>query len=92
MHVTVVFTTQIKAALGTVQEQVAIDAGSTVQSVLQTLQRKHSEVFSQLVFDQQGSLLPSLLICVNDQQVTSPANHGMTDGDTVTLLSAISGG
>ena len=92
MRVTIDFTTQIKAALGIGQACVDIQPGTTVETVLRSFQQAHPDPFSQLVFDGRGALLPSLLICVNDEQIAAPGERELSDGDTVTLLSAISGG
>lgn len=92
MKVTVVYTTQIKAALASTSEEVEVVDDATAIDVLKRLAEKHGDVLSGLVFTSDGQLLPSMLLCVGDEQLTSPADQSLADGDVLTLLSAISGG
>lgn len=89
MEVTVAFTTQLKAALGKSEHTVTLDDGATVGQAIQSLSDIYPDEFSRLVLagDQ---LMPSILLSVNDGQVQ--ADTEVFDGDTITLLSAISGG
>lgn len=89
MQVTVAFTTQLKAVLGKPQHVLRVEAGTTVHDAILTLSKKYAEPFSQLVLHD-GDLLPSILLSLNDEQVESTAQ--LSDGDVLTLLSAISGG
>ena len=89
MDVTVIFTTQLKAALGTSQQVVSLPANDTVRGAIDALAEQHPESFGKLVL-LDGQLLPSILLSVNDHQVDEHAK--LQDGDALTLLSAISGG
>ncbi len=89
MEVTVTFTTQLKAALGVNEKVVTLNEGATVQGAIDALAAEHPEQFGALVLSG-GKLLPSILLSVNDAQVS--IDSGVSDGDTITLLSAISGG
>ena len=90
MEVVVTFTTQLKAALGQPSATLTLDEDASVMSALSSLAGRYPTEFSGLVLSSQGQLLPSILLCVNDQQVAPSAL--LHDGDTLTLLSAISGG
>lgn len=92
MKVTVVYTTQIKAALDMAEESVEVADGATAVDLLRQLADQHGETFANLVFTADGPLLPSMLLCVGDEQLTDPEEQSLSDGDVVTLLSAISGG
>jgi molybdopterin converting factor small subunit len=92
MIIDVHYTTQLRAALGQAQQRVTIDDGATLDQLLQQLADDQPEVFSRLVLDAQGQLLPNIILCVDDQQVTAADRHVLHDGAQVTLLSAISGG
>ena len=89
MQVTIAFTTQLKAALGRTEETVELPEGKTVIDAVTDLADRYPEQFAQFVLSD-GKLLPSILLSVNDQQVDADAK--VKDGDTITLLSAISGG
>ena len=89
MDVTVAFTTQLKAALGKCEQTITLDEGATVGQAIQALSAIYPDEFSRLVLAG-GTLMPSILLSVNDGQVQEDAE--IFDGDTITLLSAISGG
>lgn len=89
MEVIVAFTTQLKASLGKSEQSVKLESGATVQSAIDSLAEQHADSFSQFVLSD-GKLIPSMLLSVNDRQVDTTAP--LSDGDRLTLLSAISGG
>jgi len=97
MKITVQYTTQLRTAMGRAEEVIETDAEDserdfTVQDLLLKLAASNAEHFERLVIDAQRQLLPNMLVTVNDQQVGSPSEHSLNDGDTVLLLSTISGG
>jgi molybdopterin converting factor small subunit len=92
MNVDVYYTTQLRTALGQAQQRVTLDRGSTLGQLLRQLADVHAAVFSTHVLDPQGDLLPGIMLCVGDQQVTEPDSFVLQDDATVTILSAISGG
>lgn len=89
MRVHVVFTTQLKAAIGQASQDIELAENASVQEAIAVIAEQHSEAFSKYVLSG-GQLIPSILLSVNDQQASADAN--LADGDTLTLLSAISGG
>lgn len=92
MIVRVQYTTQLKTAIGHPEESIYVEEGTTLQQLFQSLRERHAEQFEELVLDDGGELLPSILLCVDDQQVAADDAIELTDGATVTFLSAISGG
>ena len=92
MRLTIVYTTQLKAALGIGAETVDVPAPATAADLLIALGEKHGAEFRRLALDSTGRPLPSLLICIGDEQVAPAAPLSLKDGDTITILSAISGG
>lgn len=89
MKVTVAFTTQLKAALGKSEQTFTLPANATASDAVAALAEENPDVISQFAMNE-GVLLPSILLSVNDQQVT--ADTPLSEGDVLTLLSAISGG
>ena len=89
MNVTVNFTTQLKAAIGSAEQVITLSEGATAEQAIKSLAEQHSEHFSKFVLSN-GQLMPSILLALNDQQVDADAK--LKDGDVLTLLSAISGG
>ncbi len=92
MTITVVYTTQLKAALGVSQEQIELGTPCNLATLLDALRQRHASVFSELVSDAKGRLLPSMIICVDDEQIDASSETVIQAGSTVTFLSAISGG
>jgi molybdopterin converting factor small subunit len=92
MIVTVAYTAQLKAALDTAAEDIEIEPPVKVRDVLDVLRTRHAAAFESLVVDDQGRLLPSILLCLGDEQVAVDHPDELSDGDTLTLLTAISGG
>jgi molybdopterin converting factor small subunit len=92
MKVRVNYTTQLKAALGRGTEEVDLPDSSTLPQLLQRLTEIHGTAFRDLALDGQGRPLPSILLCIGDEQVDGDSASQLKDGDEVTILSAISGG
>lgn len=92
MEITVHFTTQLRAALGTGTQIVCLPVDATVTTLIERLAALHPQTFRELVLDARGQLLPNLIVCVNDRQVSRPQEFGLRPGNQVLLLSAISGG
>ena len=92
MKLRIHYTTQLKAELGTDSEEIEAPDGSRFADVLRILAKKHMATFRLLVIDANGQLLPSILLCVDDEQISPDDNPVLSSGDSVTFLSAISGG
>lgn len=92
MKVHVHYTTQLKAELGIAAEEIEIEGPCQCADLLKRLIDRHPAEFQRLVVDESGQLLPSILLCVNDQQVSPRLETTLDDGASVTFLSAISGG
>ncbi len=92
MHVTVHYTAQIKAALGIAEESIDLPPASQMRVLIQQLIARHGEPFRELVVATDGGVLPSVLLCVGDEQVDPQADDPLPEDAVVTFLSAISGG
>ncbi len=92
MKIHVHYTTQLKAELGIEGEDVEVSGRCQFADLLRCLIEKHPAEFRRLVVDETGKLLPSILLCVDDQQVSPRDETTLDDGASVTFLSAISGG
>jgi molybdopterin converting factor small subunit len=92
MLIRVIYTTQVKAALGFAVEEVELDTPGTLGHLIATLAERHGDTLRQVALTDAGELLPSILICVGEEQIGHDMAHPLNDGDEVTLLSAISGG
>ena len=92
MNVRVIYTTQLRAALGRGWEEIDLPGPATLPGLLDRLGQLHGPTFRDLVLDSQGRPLPSILLCVGDQQIRADTAGDLKEGDQVTILSAISGG
>ena len=92
MIVTVQYTTQLKAALGVAQEQVQLSDNATLSELLNQLTQQHGSSFTDLALMEDGELLPSIIVCIDDQQLSAKQDLSLQDGNQVMFLSAISGG
>ena len=92
MKVNVVYTTQLKTALGLASEIVEIVAPLTVGQLIQHLSQRHGESFNKLALAENGQLNPSILICVGNECLGSDLSAQIEDAEEITLLSPVSGG
>ena len=91
MKVRVVYTTQVKAALGISSEEPEVSAGCTVAKLMEDLASCHPKVFTEFVLDG-TQLRPSILLFVGDRQTSLEDSTSLVEGDEVTIFAAISGG
>ena len=91
MKLKIHYTTQLKADLGMDSEEVEVPDGSRFSDIVAELSKRHAAAFRRLVVDENGDLLPSILPCVDDEQISPDDNPMMTDGGSVTSfrLSAV---
>ena len=91
MKVRVVYTTQVKAALGISSEEPEVSSGCTVAKLMEELASCHPKVFTVFVLDG-AQLRPSILLFVGDRQTSLEDSTRVVEGDEVTIFAAISGG
>ena len=78
------------AGVGEVCIELAGETG-TVEAVLRELVRQHESALGKLLVNEEGELRKSTLVFRGDTQITSPA-EAVSDGDSITVMSPISGG
>ena len=84
MEILVQYTTQLKAELRIDSEQIDVPDGSRFSDVLECLAGKYPTTFQQLVIGDDGRLLPSILPCVDDEQI-SPDDDPILKADIAVL-------
>ncbi len=92
MQVTFNYFAQIRQATGVASEQLSLDEGADIQTVLVELAGRHGDDFAAVVLDQAGVVRPGLLTVVNGRSVPDPQKHPLAGGDEVSLISAVAGG
>jgi molybdopterin converting factor small subunit len=92
MRVHLEYTAQVKRAAGTSRETIELPAGVTLSAALRHAAARHGEDFRRLVLTDGGGPQPALLLFHCDAQVRSGSDPKLSDGDTITIMSPISGG
>ncbi len=83
---------QLALATGVPEEEIDVESGSTVGSVLEAASERHGEAFSKFVFDESGAMRNTLLVAIDGEQVTSE-DEVLGDGAMeITLMPPIAGG
>ncbi len=92
MPIRVDYIAQVKNAAGVTGESIHLDSSAELADVLRQLADNHGAEFRSLVFDDDGQVRPSILVTVNDEQVFPRTPCSVQCGDTVAILSPMSGG
>ncbi len=92
MQIHVLYTAQLKNAAGVPGQIIDLPDQSTVRHLLEKIAEVHGEALRTMLFDSGGDLLPSVLLCLGDEQISIDHASPLSDGAELTLLSAISGG
>lgn len=92
MNVTVEYTAQIRRAAGVSSEDYVVSDGCTVDALLTQIADRHSSKLNRFLIDEDGVPQSTLLAFISDSQVRWGGGTQLQDGQTVTLLSPISGG
>lgn len=89
MQVHVEYVAQVRTAAGVSSELLTVSSDATVQSLVAAACEKHEELVKVLCSDG-GKLHPSILVFRGEEPCD--ADMVLSDGDTFTFLSPISGG
>ncbi|MEX2286539.1 MAG: MoaD/ThiS family protein [Planctomycetaceae bacterium] len=92
MRVNVVYAAQVKRAAGVASDEFELKGPCTVAKLLSSIVETRGESIRELLLDASGSPRKSLLLFVGDNQVYADAHVELRDGDTVTIMTPISGG
>jgi molybdopterin converting factor small subunit len=92
MRVSVKYMAQLRQAAGIGGETVELDGSATVRDLVHSLAVRHDHAFARFLFGENGTIQPSLLVFVGEEQVRPDSQIVLGDGDTVTLLTPMAGG
>jgi molybdopterin converting factor small subunit len=93
MTLTFSYTGQLAAAAGVMEESLELEAGATLEAALRELGGRHGGKFHELLFDDEGGRRSTLLVALNDEQVSEdPAAVVLQDGASLMLMTPIAGG
>ena len=91
MKVDVSYLGQLQQAAGVASERKEC-AGTTLAELLNDVAEAHGPGFRAILLDDSGAVRPSVMVLVNDAPVSKDALPELSDGDAITLLTAIAGG
>ncbi|MCA9054495.1 MAG: MoaD/ThiS family protein [Planctomycetaceae bacterium] len=92
MKIILEYTAQLRRAAGCVREALELNDGATLSELLQAAGERHGDEFRRQLLTDSGDLRPSLLLFRGDEQVPAGSSPHLADGETVTVMSPISGG
>jgi len=92
MKIQVDYVAQFKDAAGRASEAIVLPEGAGVRDLLRAVAAAHPERLAGLLLDESGSLRPSALVFVGDEQAEWDEAPPLRDGVTVTLMAPLAGG
>ena len=92
MQITVEYTAQLKRAAGTGREEFEFADATTVSAAIKEIASQREDSLAGLLLTSSGGVQPSLLLFVGDQQIGATADPVLSDGQTLTIMTPISGG
>ncbi len=93
MQVTVEYAAQIKTIAGVASEVIEMDGPCPVAEIARQVAASRGEELAEILLDDDGQPRPSILVFQGEDQVRwDDTSTVVSDGDTITLLSPVSGG
>jgi MoaD family protein len=92
MKVTVRYLAQAREAAGRSSEEVELEGATTVHDFIVRLARQNGSAFARMALDGTGCPHASLLVIIGDEQVRPGEARKLKGGETVTIMTPISGG
>ncbi len=92
MIIHVQYATQVRMAVGHNKESIEVKDPTTLAEFLQALGLSKSDAVRSLLFNEQGEWKPGVLIFVNNIAVNASHRTELNDGDTISLMTLVSGG
>lgn len=92
MQIKLQYAAQIKAAVGRSQELVDVPDAATLQQVVRAAADRHGEGLRRLLLRPDGSVRRAVLLFLGDECVSIDQPIELKEGDTLTIMSPISGG
>jgi molybdopterin converting factor small subunit len=93
MQITIQYESQVRRAAGVSSETIEVPDGCcSVRDCIRTVAAAHEEELKLILVNTDGEVQPTLLVFLNDVQVVRGTESVISDGDTLTLMTPISGG
>jgi molybdopterin/thiamine biosynthesis adenylyltransferase/molybdopterin converting factor small subunit len=92
MKVTIRYAAQARQAAGTAAEEVELERPCSAAELLIGLAKSRGGPFAHLLLDDRGSMQPTLLLFLGDNQIAAGDQTPLANGDVITVLTPIAGG
>ncbi len=92
MKITLEYSTQIQQKAGKPAPTLELEAPCTIQELVKEIAAGAGPDLQAFLFDTEGNLQPTILLSINDEQVSWETPVMLQDGDSIGLLSPIAGG
>lgn len=92
MKINVEYTAQLKAITGVPLEHLDVEEKCSLLQLINILSDKHGESFKKFVTADNGSIIASILISINSEQVHTFGTIKLKENDTVSFLAPMAGG
>ena len=93
MQITIQYESQVRRAAGISSETIEVpDDYCSVRACISTVAAAHEKKLKPILVNTDGEVQPTLLVFLNDIQIVRGSESMLSDGDTLTLMTPISGG
>ncbi|HUG19859.1 MAG TPA: MoaD/ThiS family protein [Planctomycetaceae bacterium] len=92
MQIRMRYEAQARRACGIDEEIIELPESSRVSDCIRHVAQRHAETLGPIVLNADGEIQPTLLIFRGDEQVVRNDPGELTDGETISILTPISGG
>jgi MoaD family protein len=83
----------VRELTGSSAEDISLEVGATLGELLETLKAAYGPRFAEFLFSDKGSLNSHVRLFLNNKAlINAPLSEVLTDGDTLSVFSAVAGG
>jgi len=92
MQITIRYEAQAKRAAGVGSETIDMQAPCRVSDCIRQVADSHGDTLKPILLNADGNIQPTLLLFRGDEQIGKGDEAELSDGDTLTIMTPISGG
>lgn len=92
MILTLKYMGQLRHLTGKNSEQIECPEGASLVGLINAASKNYDARFANIILNETGVIRPSMIIIINDTTAGKDDNPNLSNGDTITLLTAIAGG
>jgi molybdopterin converting factor small subunit len=92
MNIIVRYEAQVRRAAGVDSTALVVSDGTTVGEFVRQLAAGAAEPVRRILVDDRGDVRSTVLIFLNDEHLSRTSERRLSEGDSVTITSPISGG